>query len=285
VERAERPAQWDAELDPYWLKFSEMIGNAAYWAKQRGKKDRPGRDAPIDPNWLRPDGRAGTAAVHRRGRRHAFPGTSEAQWEGWRPNVERIRDVLKDFNPSAQVWITETGYSTWRHDERPPAHRVRRRAERPGRARLLVRLHDLDPRLSTGDGFHADERDYHFGLKRADGGEKLLYRLWAEGGLEAVRDAVLARQERPRRRAGQAGADHRRLRVHRHESRPPHPLERPARALYDNLSRPASSEPRWLKRTHGDLMRVEAADVRDAHALRRPSTARAASSTSRRRWR
>src|SRR5205085_6262685 len=28
-----------------------------------------------------------------------------------------------------------------------------------------------------------------FGLKRADGGEKLLYRLWAEGGIHAVRDA------------------------------------------------------------------------------------------------
>ena len=29
---------WNAELDPYWFQFSEMIGNAAHWARHRGKE-------------------------------------------------------------------------------------------------------------------------------------------------------------------------------------------------------------------------------------------------------
>jgi CDP-paratose 2-epimerase len=33
------PRRWDAELlDPSWLKFSEMIGNAAYWARSGGRR-------------------------------------------------------------------------------------------------------------------------------------------------------------------------------------------------------------------------------------------------------
>ena len=30
--------EWDVTLDPYWVKFSEMVGAAAYWVRQRGKK-------------------------------------------------------------------------------------------------------------------------------------------------------------------------------------------------------------------------------------------------------
>jgi CDP-paratose 2-epimerase len=85
---------------------------------QRGKKTVLGGMRPIDPNWLRLMGERNLLQYIDAVGVHAFPGTSDGQWEGVGPNVERVRDVLKDFNPAAQVWITETGYSTWRHDER-----------------------------------------------------------------------------------------------------------------------------------------------------------------------
>jgi CDP-paratose 2-epimerase len=44
--------------------------------------------------------------------------------------------------------------------------------------------------LTAGGGFHNDEREYHFGLRRHDGRPKLLHRLWAEGGPEAALDAA-----------------------------------------------------------------------------------------------
>jgi CDP-paratose 2-epimerase len=229
-----------------------MIGNAAYWAKQRGKRTVLGGMKPIDPNWLRLMGERNLLQYIDAVGVHAFPGTSEAQWEGWRPNVERIRDVLKDFNPSAQVWITETGYSTWRHDERRQLTAFVDALNAPVERVYWYALHDLDPRLSTGDGFHADERDYHFGLKRADGGEKLLYRLWAEGGLEAVRDAYwlgksahVAGQDKPVLITGGCGFIGTNL-AHRILSSGQPVL------LYDNLSRPGVERNlAWLHKTTG----------------------------------
>ncbi|MDX5442970.1 MAG: NAD-dependent dehydratase, partial [Hymenobacteraceae bacterium] len=44
--------EYDYTLDKNWFKFAEMIGGAAYWAKQRGKKTVLGGMSPIDPNWL-----------------------------------------------------------------------------------------------------------------------------------------------------------------------------------------------------------------------------------------
>src|SRR5829696_7269187 len=263
------PRKWDQELDPYWLKFSEMIGNAAHWARHRGKKTVLGGMRPIDPNWLRMMGERGILEQIDAVGVHAFPGTSESQWEGWEPAVQRVREVLQQFNPAAKVWVTETGYSTWRHDERRQLTAFVDALNAPVERVYWYGMQDLDPRLSTGDGFHSDERDYHFGLKRADGGEKLLYRLWAEGGIDAVRDAYwigksvhVGSADRPVLITGGCGFVGTNV-AHRILSSGQGVL------LFDNLSRPGVERNlKWLRQTHGDLMRIEAADVQDPHALR-----------------
>ncbi|HEV2294275.1 MAG TPA: NAD-dependent epimerase/dehydratase family protein [Tepidisphaeraceae bacterium] len=263
------PRKWDAELDPYWIKFSEMIGNAAYWAEHRGKKTVLGGMRPIDPSWLRLMGERNLLKHIDAVGVHAFPGTSESQWEGWTPPVQRVKEVLAEFNDKAQVWITETGYSTWRHDERRQLSAFVDALDAPVDRVYWYSLHDLDPRLPTGDGFHSDERDYHFGLKRADGAEKLLYRLWSEGGLEAVRDAYwLGRgvhgngKTRPVLITGGAGFIGTNVADRFCSSRQPV-------LLFDNLSRPGVERNlKWLRQIHGDLIRVEAADVQDPHVLR-----------------
>jgi CDP-paratose 2-epimerase len=263
------PRKWDQELDPYWVKFSEMIGNAAHWAHHRGKKTVLGGMRPIDPTWLRTMGERGILQHIDAVGVHAFPGTSESQWEGWEPAVQRVREVLGQFNPAAQVWITETGYSTWRHDERRQLTSFVDALNAPVERVYWYGVRDLDPRLSTGDGFHSDERDYHFGLRRADGGEKLLYRLWAEGGIDAVRDAYwigksahVAGRDRPVLITGGCGFIGTNV-AHRILSSGQPVL------VFDNLSRPGVERNlKWLRQTHGDLLRVEAADVQDPHALR-----------------
>jgi CDP-paratose 2-epimerase len=263
------PRKWDQELDPYWVKFSEMIGNAAHWARHRGKKTVLGGMRPIDPAWLRMMGERQILEHIDAVGVHAFPGTGESQWEGWGPAVQRVREVLRQFNPNAQVWVTETGYSTWRHDERRQLTAFVDALNAPVERVYWYGVHDLNPRLSTGDGFHSDERDYHFGLKRADGGAKLLYRLWAEGGVEAVRDAYwigksahVGSRDKPVLITGGCGFIGTNT-AHRILSSGQGVL------LFDNLSRPgAERNLKWLRQTHGDLMRIEAADVQDAHALR-----------------
>jgi CDP-paratose 2-epimerase len=260
---------WDVELDPYWIKFSEMVGAAAYWAKQCGKKTVLGGMSPIDPGWLRLMGERNLLRYIDAVGVHAFPASSEAKWEGWRAVIDPVRSVLDQFQPQAQVWITETGYSTWRHDERRQLTSFVDAIDAPVDRVYWYAAHDLDPMLPTVDGFHADERDYHYGLRRTDGGEKLLYRLWAEGGTDAVRDAYwlgkgahVAGRDKPVLITGGCGFVGTNV-AHRIMSSGQSVL------LYDNLSRPGVEKNlRWLRQEHGDLVRIEAADVQDAHALR-----------------
>jgi CDP-paratose 2-epimerase len=264
------PRKWDAELDPYWLKFSEMIGNAAHWARRRGKKTVLGGMRPIDPNWLRLMGERNLLQYIDAVGIHAFPGATDSQSDGWAPQAQRVREVLHQFNDKGQVWITETGYSTWRHDERRQLTALIDALDAPVDRVYWYGLHDLNPRMATGDGFHADERDYHFGLKGADGREKLLYRLWSEGGLDAVRDAywlgksphIANGEDRPVLITGGSGFIGTNL-AHRIMSGGQSVL------IFDNLSRPGVERNlAWLRRHHADLMRVEAADVQDPHVLR-----------------
>jgi CDP-paratose 2-epimerase len=261
--------EWDVTLDPYWFKFSEMLGAAAYWMKQLGKKTALGGLSPIDPNWLRLMGERGLLAHIDAVGIHAYPAVTEAHWDGWQPQIERIRSVLNEFNSAAQVWITETGYSTWRHDERRQLTAFIDAIDAPVERVYWYSVHDLDPLLPTSDGFHSDERAYHFGLKRPDGSEKLLYRIWADGGQSAVRDAYWLgkcahgnSQDRPTLITGGCGFIGTNL-AHRILSSGTPVL------LFDNLSRPGVERNlKWLKQEHGDLVRIEAADVQDPHVLR-----------------
>jgi CDP-paratose 2-epimerase len=177
--------------------------------------------------------------------------------------------VLAQFQPQAEIWITETGYSTWRHDERRQLTAFVDAIDAPVDRVYWYAAHDLDPKISTVAGFHTDERDYHFGLKRHDGSEKLLYRIWSDGGIDAVRDAYwlgksahVSGQDRPVLITGGSGFIGTNL-ADRIMSSGQSVL------IFDNLSRAGVEHNlAWLKQQHGDLLRVEAADVQDAHALR-----------------
>lgn len=263
--------EWDATLDPYWFKFSEMVGAAAYWARQRGKKTVLGGMAPIDPNWLNLMCQRGVIQYIDAVGIHGFPVTFEYHWQGWEPLVARVREVLANNNLNPQIWITETGYATWRHDERRQLTAFVDAIEAPVDRVYWYAARDLDPTLPTVDGFHSDEREYHFGLRRADGGQKLLYRIWADGGLQAVRDAYwLGRaancsvkgKECPVLITGGAGFVGTNL-AHRIASSGRQVL------LLDNLSRPGVERNlQWLRKTHGNLVQIEVADVQDPHILR-----------------
>lgn len=260
---------WDVTLDPYWFNFSKMIGAAAYWAKERGKKVVLGGMNPIDPNWLKLMGDRRLLPLIDAVGIHGFPAPAESAWEGWELPVQRVREVLAEFNSPAEIWITETGYSTWRHDERRQLTAFVDAISAPVERVYWYGVDDLDPTLATVDGFHSDERQYHFGLKRADGSEKLLYRLWADGGVQAVRDSYwlgksvyVAGRDKPVLITGGCGFIGSNL-AHRVLS-----SGRPV-LLFDNLSRRGVEKNlAWLHKTHGDLMRIEAADVQDPHVLR-----------------
>lgn len=264
--------EWDYESDPLWQKFAATIGGAAYWARQLGKRTVLGGMSPIDPNWLN--------TMHRRGvlehidvvGLHGFPGSYDSEGRSWSSHLHRIREQLAHYGLGTQVWITETGYPTWRHDEFRQLQMFAETLTLPVERVYWYGLRDLPAERASHAGFHTDPRDYHFGIKTAGGREKLLYRTWAERGFDGIRS--LARwadapapvmpakaSGRPTLITGGAGfvgtnlaarlaADGRCVRI------------------YDNLSRPGVEKNlEWLRQHYGDAIEFVPGDTRDPQAV------------------
>jgi CDP-paratose 2-epimerase len=264
-------SEWDWTLDPEWWIFTEMVGGAAHWVQQRGKKTVLAGMSPVDPNWLKLMCDRGVLAYINAIGIHGFPGNWEYAWEGWHKNVAKVQAVLDQYGSQAKVWITEAGFSTWQHDEHRQLHEFINALDAPVDRIYWYGAHDLNPNFPTIDGFHTDEREYHFGLKRTDNTPKLLFRLWASEGLPAVRNMTQIgnRDEatstslyspQPVLITGGAGFIGTNL-ADRLLS-----LGQPVR-LFDNLSRPGVEQNlRWLKSRYGDLVQIEIADLRDRFA-------------------
>jgi CDP-paratose 2-epimerase len=268
----DRLGEWDRTLDPHWQTFCAMVGGAAYWAQRRGKRTVLAGMSVYDPNWLELMFRRGVMQYIDAVGIHGFPGTHQANWESWNAMVQSVQQILTQHRSGAEIWISSTGYSTWRHDQYEQLRAFTAALEAPVERVYWYSAHDLNPELAARDGFHADDREYHFGLYDNDGAPKLLARLWAGGGLEAIWRALEPHPGEPRHRlkpcppvviTGGAGFIGANLASHlaSHGERV---------LIYDNLSRPgAERNLRWLLDTHGNRVEVEFADVRNPYVLRR----------------
>src|SRR5205823_2960336 len=116
--RPDDPHEWDSRLDPDWRIFSEMIGGAAFWIRTRGKNTVLPALSADNVKWLDLMHERGVLAYIDAIGIQGFPNTTEMPWRGWDPEVAEVRDKLGALNSKAQIWITQTGFSTWRGDER-----------------------------------------------------------------------------------------------------------------------------------------------------------------------
>jgi CDP-paratose 2-epimerase len=268
---------WDWRLDPRWHTFCEMMGMAAHWAKQRGKNTVLGGTCPTDVNWLR-------LMCHRGLMRyidvvgvHGFPGTWDFTWEEWEPDIEKIQALLDEFGLESSIWITEAGFSTWKHEEYEQVQSFIQAVNAPAERVYWYSAHDLHPDVPTQEGLLADPRHYHMGLREWNGTPKLLYRLWASGGLPGVENAARL-YEHPTpppnaRRKGNSDDDDTVLitgGVGFVGTNLAHRLLSSGQRvrIFDSLARPGvERNMRWLQAKHGDLLQVEIADVRNRHRL------------------
>ncbi|WP_324670671.1 SDR family NAD(P)-dependent oxidoreductase [Hymenobacter sp. GOD-10R] len=260
-------AEYDYTLDYGWFKFAEMVGGAAYWAKQRGKKTVLGGMNPIDPTWLHLLFERGVMQYIDAIGVHGFPDVYDQQWEGWEENVALVRQVLDQHNCSAEVWITAAGFSTWNYDEYRQLQEFQNVLEANVNRVYWYSAHDLAP--GTTGTVSKDERTYHFGLKRTDGTAKLLYRLWAQHGLAGLNDLSYIKQDTPANDepytlitggAGFVGTNlAKRL------------LESGKRVLvFDSLVREGVERNlKWLHDTYGDQLQVYVGDIRDLQTVKR----------------
>ncbi|MDQ3535788.1 MAG: GDP-mannose 4,6-dehydratase [Bacteroidota bacterium] len=180
--------EYDYTLDHNWEIFSEMIGGAAYWMKHLQKKTVLGGMSPIDPNWLEMMYKRGVMEYIDAIGLHGFPSVFDTMWEGWETNISRVNKIIKDFDGNQEVWITETGFSTWQYDEQRQLKEFINAIEAPVKRMYWYSINDLNPELPTVDGFHLDEREYHFGLIKKNENQKLLYRLLHAHGVDGIKE-------------------------------------------------------------------------------------------------
>jgi CDP-paratose 2-epimerase len=258
---------WDWRLDPDWNIFSAMVGGAAYWMHQRGKRVVLGGNCPTDLNWLRRLADLGVLAHVDAIGVHAFPGTWSIDWAGWDAEIGVLRACLRDIGADLAIWVTEAGFSTWRHDEAQQARELLQAMRADADRLYWYSLQDLTAEDTTQQGFHVDERHYHMGLFHEDGTPKLAARCLARGGpakLAAVTDIASPHllSSRPRvvitggagflgsniaNRLAEAGDDV---------------------LIIDSLARERADENlAWLRSKHRFRIAAELADVRDRHAV------------------
>ncbi|MDT0676655.1 GDP-mannose 4,6-dehydratase [Autumnicola musiva] len=178
--------EYDYTMDFSWHKFTKMMDMAAYWAKEKGKKTLLGGMSPIDPNWLQMIAERGTLENIDAVGIHGFPHVFDQQWSGWEENIRQVKKVLTRFDLEKELWISEVGFSTWQDDEVKQYEEFKKVLNTTADRVYWYSLNDLHPKNPTVGGFHLDEREYYFGLKKIDGTKKLLYKLLEKHGLENI---------------------------------------------------------------------------------------------------
>ncbi|MWP38884.1 NAD-dependent epimerase/dehydratase family protein [Rhodobacter sphaeroides] len=261
---------WDWRLDSDFLLFCEMVGGAAWWVRERGWKPVLGGPCPFDPLWLDLMGERGVLAQCAAAGFHGFPGTwdsEESTWGGWDLHLGEMRAILDRHNPACEIWITETGYSTWRNDELEQTRRFAGALKAPADRMYWYGWRDLPRDVPVQEGLWFDPRHYHMGAVDEAGKPKLLARLLSAEGVEGVRSMAglcapsLSRAVRPAVITGGAGfigsnlADA--LLSDGEEV-----------ILLDNLGRAGVEDNlRWLKARHGERLHPVIADLRDERAM------------------
>src|SRR6195952_652140 len=261
---------WDWREDSDFLLFSEMVGGAAYWAKQRGFKPVLGGPCPFDPYWLNLMGERGVLNVCDAVGFHGFPGTwdsEEGSWGGWDMHLGEMRRIMDRFNPAAEIWITETGYSTWRSDEMEQTRRFMKALNVPADRMYWYSWQDVAPDVPVQEGLWFDPRHYHLGAVGHDDQPKLLARLLLEGGVSRLEDVAklatphVATQAAPIVVTGGSGF----IGANLADS-----LLRDGEdvIILDNLGRPGVDQNlAWLTARHGDRVHPVLADVRDLRGI------------------
>lgn len=279
---------WDWRLDPTWEVFSEMIGKAAYWVKQRGKKTVLGGMSRVDTNWIELMCQRNVMNLIDAVGIHGYPGTWENDWKEWGIPIVKVRNVLEKHGLHPEIWITQAGYSTYRHDEYRQLKAFAKFVEAPVERAYWYSLNDFNID-SLNDFFMGDERHLHFGIKKSDGSPKLLYRVWEKEGLDGVKsmvnfgysseDGLRSSKTNKTKRNGNY-----KYKLLRNSSRPvlitggagfigtnlASELLSSGRSVivFDNLSRPGVEQNlQWLLNTYGDRVQVKIGDIRNYFAV------------------
>jgi CDP-paratose 2-epimerase len=130
---------------------------------------------------------------------HDDPAARDGEASPWADRIAAAQAVLDRHGSDARIWITEAGFSTWRHDELGQARRFLETLDAPAERLYWRRWRDA----AAQAGPEGDPRDAHDGVTRDTGRPKLLARLLTTGGVaRSRRRSGSPRLPAPRRPSG-----------------------------------------------------------------------------------
>ena len=203
---------------------------------------------------------------------HGFPGTWDSEagaWRGWEAQLSSARDVLDRYKPGLELWITETGYSTWAHDEMEQVQQFLAARAAPADRLYWYAWRDLADEVAVQEGHWFDARHYHMGVVDAADRPKLLGRLLSDGGIAKVRRvadlaAPVLRREGARPVVVTGGCGF--IGTNLADS---FLADGDDVLLVDNLKRPGVDQNlEWLRDSHGARAAIHVTDIRDARSIR-----------------
>ena len=166
--------EWDRASDPDWSLLGEMLGAAAYWARERGKKTVLGGLNPVDVKFLVQMERSGALRHFDVVGLHGFPGTWEgaqsARWRGWDEELDLAGRLLARLGRTPELWVTEAGSSTEHQPAETQIARFREAYSLPVPRLYWYGVRDLDGDRSTinfvnlGETVEENPHHYHLGL-------------------------------------------------------------------------------------------------------------------------
>lgn len=262
-------SEYDYTLDESYEIFSSMVIQAAEVARSFGKKTVLGGISPIDPGWIKRMGDKKVLEYIDVVGIHGFPDVFDSHWRSWEESIDVIRKALELYDSSAEIWITKTGYSTWRYDDRIQVDKFMKILTAPVQKVYWYALSDIPYDMKSASFHHNDERQYNFGMIGEDGSEKLLYRLWSTGGIRnVIKNKWMTSQVKRKLRESEAvlitgGAGFIGTNLANRLIAVGYPVY-----IFDNLSRPGVEyNLEWLKQQHPDRFNIIIADIRDRLAV------------------
>lgn len=183
---------WDWDMDPGWKLFATMAKGAIDVAHAKGKKCIVGGLTPLSDQWIVMMLEEGFLRDVDAFGLHASPGSwpYRGKWCGWEKEFETVRLLFGWYGRDPEIWITETGYSTF-GEEREREERMQRQiayfdslASLPAQRIYWYSMIDQHPDAPTDDTLNVKTQSYeiayHFGIRDAALNPKPLFEHWKE---------------------------------------------------------------------------------------------------------
>ncbi|MDQ3190637.1 MAG: GDP-mannose 4,6-dehydratase [Bacteroidota bacterium] len=259
---------WNKKSDSQWSFFAKAIENEAKMVQARGKKTVLGGISPTNLNCLKLLFETGVMKNIDAIGIHKLSDEDEAESKEWELNIEKIQGLVNINNSPTELWITQSGFSTWKFDETRQLQEYLKSTDQKVKRTYWYSLYDFDTAISITDNFDLEDKKLHYGMKKRNGAPKLIYRFLQNESLEEIKKKKWLTQEFKKNVVDKhilitGGAGFVGINLAHHYLL----LGKPV-MIFDNLSRPGVVDNlQWLISKYGTKVRVQIADIRNESIL------------------